>query len=151
MVAIRYLIALVALAAALPAAAVCLDPKTFISGYHLPLNDEVRSTRLIAIGKITKEMALQEDPNDADGITAHIYTVQISRQLKGHLPKIFKIRIENDSGRYLMDVGEEHLLFLAKEDKYFRVDSCGNSSVLPRGNAMLKQVEAKLARASNAP
>jgi hypothetical protein len=151
MVTIRCLIALVALATTLPAAAVCLDPKTFVSGYHLSLNDEVRSTRLIAIGKITKETSLQEDSSDPDGITAHIYTVQIFRQLKGHLPKVISIRVGNDSGRYLMDIGEEHLLFLAKNDKYFWVDSCGNSSVLPRGDPALKQVEAKLARASNAP
>ena len=151
MVAIRCLFALVALVSALPTSAVCLDPKTFVSGYHLPLNEEVRSTKLIAIGKISKQRALQEDSSDPDGITAHIYTVQIFRKLKGHLPKVISIRVENDSGRYLMDVGEKHLLFLAKEEKYFSIDSCGNSSLLPRGNAVLKQVEAKLAPTSNAP
>lgn len=148
---VRYLVALVTVAAALPAYAVCLDPNTLVSGYHLPLREELRITNLIAIGKITKAKHLQEDSSDPDGITAYIYTVQISRQLRGHLPHVISIRDDNDSGRYAMEAGEEHLLFLSKKKKYFSVDSCGNSSVLPEGNAVLKQVEAALAQQSNAP
>lgn len=138
----RNLIVLITLAAALPVSAVCLDPKTFVSGYHRPLNKEVHSTKLIALGKIIKEKALQEDPSDPDGVTAYIYTIQIVRQLKGRLPKIVSVRIENESGRYPMSVGEDHLLFLAKNQSYFSVDSCGNSTIFPQGNTVLKEIEA---------
>jgi hypothetical protein len=145
-------VALVSLLGAAPVAhAVCLDPKTFISGYHLPLNEEIRSTRAIVIGKVTKSQYLQEDPTDPEGITAYIYTVQILQRLKGRVPRIVNVRNENDSGRYAMDVGEKHLLFLSTQGEHFLVDSCGNSSPLPQGDAVLKRVEAKLGRTSNAP
>jgi hypothetical protein len=151
MVASRYFIALIASAISLPVSAVCLDPTTFVSGYHLPLNTEVQSTRFIGIGKVTHEKALQENRSDPYGITATIYTVKIFRQLKGRLPKTISIKAENDSGRYPMDVGEEYLLFLTKEHRGYFVDSCGNSSALPQGNAALQRVEKKLAQASDAP
>jgi hypothetical protein len=63
--------------------AVCLDPKTFVSGYHVPLNEEIQSTRMIAIGEVIKSRYLQEDSTDPDGITAYIYTVRVLRQIKG--------------------------------------------------------------------
>ena len=151
MVASRYFMALIAIAISQPVSAVCLDPTIFVSGYHLPLNTEVQSTSFIGIGKVIHEKALQEDPSDPYGITATIYTVTIFRQLKGRLPRTISIMVENDSGRYPMGVGEEHLLFLAKEDGHYSVNSCGNSSVLPQGNALLQQVEEKMALASDAP
>jgi hypothetical protein len=131
--------------------AVCLDPKTFVSGYHVALDEEFRSSKAIAIGKVTKERYLKEDSTDPDGITASIYTIHVLRQLKGQLPKVVGLRSENDSGRYPMRVGERHLLFLHKEGRHFIVDSCGNSSVLPQGNAVLTRVEAALASIANAP
>ncbi len=146
------IVALVSLAAAIPAAyAVCLDPKTLVSGYRVPLNEEIQSTKVIAIGTVTKEQPLHEDSSDPEGIAAYIYTVEILRQLKGRLPQVIDMRTENDSGRYSMEVGERHLLFLSKEGQYFIADSCGNSSVLPAGNATLKKVEATLAGRANAP
>ena len=151
-VAHLYSVAFTVLAAAAPATyAVCLDPKTLISGYHVPLDEEVRSRKVIVIGKVVRAEPLQEDATDPEGITAYIYTVQVLRQLKGHLPKVITLRTENDSGRYPMDVGEQHLLFLSAEGKHFVADSCGNSSLLPRGRAVLKSVEAELAKTSNAP
>jgi len=131
--------------------AVCLDPKTFISGYQVPLDEEIRSNKIIAIGEVIKSRHLQEDPTDPEGITATIYTIQVSRQLKGRLPSVIKMRSENDSGRYWMEVGERHILFLRKKGQYFTADSCGNSSPLPKGNDVLKRVEEMLAESTNTP
>ena len=146
------IVALVSLGAAIPVAyAVCLDPKTRMSGYQVPLNKEIQSINVIAIGTVTKEQPLHEDSSDPEGITAYIYTVEILRQLKGRLPQVIDMRTENDSGRYSMEVGERHLLFLSKEGQNFIADSCGNSSVLPAGNATLKKVQSRLAGRSNVP
>jgi hypothetical protein len=55
-----------------------------------------------------------------------------------------------------MKVGETHLLFI-KAWPYkvlganYQIDSCGNSSALPQGNATVAQVEAELKRGANAP
>jgi hypothetical protein len=146
------IVLLIILAAASPIAyAVCLDPETLLSGYQAPLNKEIQLTKVIAIGTVTKKQALHEDSSDPESITAYIYTVQIFRQLKGHVPQIIGLRTENDSGRYSMEVGERHLLFLSKEGQYFIADSCGNSSALPAGDAVVKKVEATLAGRTDAP
>jgi hypothetical protein len=140
------------IALTMPAAyAVCLDPKTLVSGYHVPLDEEIRTSKLIAVGEVTKSRYLKEDPTDPDDITAYIYTIRVLRPLKGRVPKLIELRSENDSGRYLMKEGERHLLFISSEGQHFVVDSCGNSSSLPKGNAVLQQVEATLARSASAP
>lgn len=147
----RYIVFVITLAEVLPAFAVCLDPKTLGSGYHVALDEEVVSTESIVIGKVINKQALQEDSSDPYGITAHIVTVQVLQQLKGSTSKIITIRVENDSSRYWMEVAEKHLLFLTKEGEHFFIDSCGSSSVLPEGDAVINQVLAKLAGASHAP
>jgi len=144
--------ALIILTAASPTAyAVCLDPETLMSGYQVPLDKEIQLTEVIAIGTVSKKQALHEDLSDPGSITAYIYTVQIFRQLKGRVPQIIGLRAENDSSRYSVEVGEKHLLFLSKESQHFIADSCGNSSALPAGDAILKQVEATMAGRTNAP
>lgn len=144
--------ALIILTAASPTAyAVCLDPETLLSGYQIPLNKEIQSAEVIAIGTVTNKQALHEDSSDSVDITGYIYTVQIFRQLKGRAPQIIGLRAENDSSRYSVEVGEKHLLFLSKEGQYFIANSCGNSSALPAGDAMLKKVEATMAGRTDAP
>jgi hypothetical protein len=146
------IVALIILAAASPTAyAVCLDLETLMSGYQVPLNKEIQLTEVSAIGTVTKKQALHEDSSDPEGITAYIYTVQIFQQLKGRVPQIIDLRTENDSSRYSVEVGERHLLFLNKEGQYFIADSCGNSSALPAGDAVVKKVEATLAGRTDAP
>ncbi|MBH0180677.1 MAG: hypothetical protein HP490_03105 [Nitrospira sp.] len=131
--------------------AVCLAPETLLSDYQAPLNKEIQLAEVIAIGTVTKKQSLHENSSDPEGITAYIYTVQIFRQLKGRVPQIIDLRTENDSGRYSVEVGERHLLFLSKEGQHFVADSCGNSSALPAGDAVVKKVEATLAGRTDAP
>lgn len=128
--------------APIPAFGVCLDSNGLTSGYQIDLTTEIQSTTAIAIGRVTRIKPLMEDNADPDGITAHTYTIRVSRQLKGHLPKTIRLRIENDSGRYPMDVGEEHVLLLTKRGKYFEVNGCGHSSPLPQGTKILERIEA---------
>lgn len=125
--------------------AVCFDPKTYVSGYKVPLEEEIRSTKFIVIGKVSDERYLQKDPADPEGITAYIYTISVQRCIKGTLPKTVLLKTENDSGRYPMEVGEQHILFLERQGEYVQADSCGNSSPLPAGNDVVTQVEAFMA------
>src|SRR5579871_2040288 len=122
--------------------AVCLD-ENFVSGYHLPLEKEARSAVAIVLGKVTRKKDLVEDPAYPDGITATIYTLQVSRAVRGKVTPVIGVRSENDSGRFWMDLGKEYLLFLSKDvhrGLYF-VDSCGNSGVASDRETVLRQVE----------
>ena len=131
--------------------AACLDPKTFVSGYQIPITEEIMASEIIATGEVVKSKDLQEDQSNPDEITATIYTIQLSKKLKGNLPNVVELKSDNDSGRYWMETGELHLLFLHKEKTYYKVDSCGNSSSLPKGNDVLKRVEIELAKSGNKP
>ena len=133
---------LAGLCATTTASAVCLD-ENFVSGYHLPLEREVHSAVAIVLGKVTRKNDLVEDPAYPDGITATIYTVQVSRMVRGKVAPIIRIRSENDSGRFWMDVGKEYLLFLSKDVHHglYFVDSCGNSGVTSDRVTVLRQVE----------
>lgn len=134
-------IGVVCVGAAPPSMGLCIDPTTLQSGYKIPLTTEVRNSRAIVIGRVVKVEARQEDRDDPTGVTANVYTVQVIQTLKGNPPSLLSVREENDSGRYSMALEETHLLFLQIDAGRINVDSCGNSSSLPAGNAMLAQVE----------
>ena len=80
-----------------------------------------------------------------------IVHICILRILKGHLSGNIEIRGENDSGRYGLEIGQRHLLFLGVKGQYYQVSSCGNSSLLPTGDDTLKKVETMLDLLRTAP
>ena len=120
--------------------AVCLDPKTLVSGYKVPLEEEIRFSDFITIGQVIESYYLP-DPVEPEFIAATIYAIRVTKQLKGKLPELIHIRSKNDSGTYWMETGEQHVLFLKKDEQHFIIDSCGNSSLLPQGNNVFKRVE----------
>jgi hypothetical protein len=124
--------------------AVCLDPKTGISGYKLPLNAEVRDTPVIVIGRILSETPLREDPTDPDGFTAYKTKIKVLNRLKGSAPSVIVIRNENTSARYAMSVDEEHLLFISSHDQELRINTCGNSSPKRDADRLEEQIKAQL-------
>jgi hypothetical protein len=133
---------LAAFGAVRTAGAVCLDEKG-VSGYHAPLDKEMHAALGIVLGKVTRTEDLYEDPTDPQGITATIYTLRVSRELRGKTPTLIKIRSENDSGRFWMDVGVEYLLFLSRDAHpgFYIVDSCGNSGIVSNRLPVLRQIE----------
>jgi hypothetical protein len=137
---------LLVLAMTARAEAVCLDPQSGISGYRVPLAEEVKSTNYVLLAKVSGVMARQDDKSDPTGVTEYIYSIQVRRWIKGKMPKNLLIRATNDSSRYPMEQGEVHLLFVSRMANGYSVDSCGNSSPLPEGIAMVNQVEAELGR-----
>jgi hypothetical protein len=147
--------ALAGVVLSLGAKAACFDPKAIdkpgplISGYEMPVSEEIGLTEVIAIGKVVRSR-LVVSPDDPEGYEATIYTVQVERVLKGRLPSKVKLYSSNTTSRYFMERGERHILFLTSAfaemvgiSDYF-VDNCGNSSTLPKGDAVVKQVEAIL-------
>jgi hypothetical protein len=128
------------------AGAVCLDPRTFVSGYTVPLSSEVRTADAIVVGRVLAEQGLREDPMDPDGYTAFNVKVKIITRLKGNLPSVVVIRNDNTSARYPMSTGEEHLLFVSRDRQGLWINSCGNSSAMPEGKKVMAQIRAQLQR-----
>jgi hypothetical protein len=126
--------------------AVCLDPKTFVSGYKVPVASEVRTADAIVIGRALSEQGLQEDPTDPESYTAYNVKVKVIARLKGDLPTMVVIRNENTSARYPMSIGEEHLLFISRDGLKLWINSCGNSSPMPEGKQLAEQIQAQLER-----
>jgi hypothetical protein len=129
--------------------AVCIDSQTGISGYQIPLDEEINAAPKIAIVQVLKEKALSEDVSDPIGVTAYLYTARVLRQLKGAPLKVMKLYSENTSGGYPMDVGEKYLLFIS-EDEHLWIDNCGHSAPLWQSSATLRQVEKKLGMQNHA-
>lgn len=129
--------------------AVCLDPKTFVSGYRIPLASEVVSADAIVVGRVLSERALTEDPADPEGVTAYDVTVKVVTRLKGDVPDRLILRNENTSARYPMSVGEEHILFVSRDRRQPWVDRCGNSSPMPAGRPVVARIQAQMRNAKS--
>lgn len=131
--------------------AVCFFPGTDLSGYRIPLSEEITTSAAIAIGKVIQSKELNEDASEPDYPTAYLYTFELSRILKGEVPQNIEIKAPNDSGGYRMSVGEEHLLFLGYDGSKFVADTCGNSTELAKGNETLALVERELGSNAGSP
>ena len=129
------------------ASAVCLDPKTSLSGYRIPFAAEVGSADAILVGRVLSKQDLAEDPADPEGVTADEVTVKVITRLKGKVPDVLVLRNENTSARYPMSVGEEHILFVSRDGRESWVDSCGNSSLMPAGKPLARRIQAQLRHA----
>ena len=131
------------------AAAVCVDPRNpGTSGYQPPLDEEIRTSAAIAVVKVVAIRKVHDVPNDPETVLAMIYSARVDKVLKGRLAPVITLRAENDSGRYAMDVGERHVVFLdrlgAVPGGGFGVNSCGSSSMLPAGEEIVRRVEARI-------
>jgi hypothetical protein len=136
------------------ARAVCLDPMTWVSGYQVPIEEEIKSSLAIVIGRILEEHEVHDDPSDPEYFSATTYKVLVERTLKGNVSKTVVLWTPNDSSRYAMGAGERHILFLTVsrdgDPNHFEANGCGNSSPLPQGNGVVKQVEAAV-RSNKSP
>jgi hypothetical protein len=87
-----------------------------------------------------------------DPIDYHIYSMRAENVLHGRIDPEFRIYEENSSGRANFDwkEGETYLLFLSysKQDRGWELDSCGNSGLISKSSAALKEIE-KISAATN--
>ena len=135
--------------------AFCEDPKTKISGYRVPLAEEISGSIAILTGQVVKEERVFEVVEDPEFYYS-IFTVRVERQFKGQLPLLVTFRIDYDSGNYRMGLGEKHILFVRKwpwkvEGADFRIDPCGSSSTLPQGNDTVERVVKTLPKRAARP
>lgn len=148
---IRPSLALLCLCYSSAAWAVCLAPVSGAPGYRMALAEEVRAADAIVIGQVRSLRALQEDPGDSAGVTAHEVTVEVLTRLKGAPSRLISFRNENTSSRYPVSVGEKHLLFFSRARDQRYVNSCGHSARLPGHGRLPGQLELELQRQLHQP
>jgi hypothetical protein len=130
------------------ASALCTDPKTWVSGYRVPFQEELNASIAIVVGDAIEEQKVFETADDPEMYSV-IFTVRVEQVLKGNPLGVFKLRMDLDSGRYEMGLGERHLLFITKwrwkvRGADYVINSCGNSSTLPEGNDTLARTKQAL-------
>jgi hypothetical protein len=85
------------------------------------------------------------DKNDAQGILAHVYTIDVNKAIRGKVTGTIQVYEGNDSGRatFAWTRGKKYLLFLfyVPQDKSWELDGCGNSGPLEKAKAALSEIE----------
>jgi hypothetical protein len=143
---------IVALCISLNARAVCLELKGPIEVQRHPsVAMEFRSAPWVVVGRAiaSRNVASPDDPGFYDWT---VYDVEVTKVFKGTPPRRIKLRSENSSGRFPLDVGASYLLFvshapftvMAGREKLPRdyVDNCGNSGAADEVPVTLKEVRA---------
>ncbi len=115
----------------------CLDNR------HPSVHDEFTTSFAVIEGRILREKNLTEDPSDPSGITATVYDVRVTRQLKGRVGRTIHIKSENTSSRFPMALGSSYLLFLTRDRNSNFVDSCGNSVRLSEARDVLSIIKSE--------
>lgn len=136
---------------ALPCHAVCFYPGSLLSGYHIPLKTEVKTSPAIIIGKVVHVQFVPPDSSETDSVNSYLYTVERLQELKGHVPQRVLLYATNDSGGYRMRLGETDLLFLTPLGTKFTADVCGNSTELPKGAYVVSEVRKLLGQSGAQP
>lgn len=142
---------ILAIASASPAAAVCFarddtkpggwDLDRSVGARTFPVDDEFRRSGFVGVVKVTSVRALNEDRNDPEGISAHVYRVELMRTFKGQTAREFELYSESSSGRFDMTVGSAYLVFVQNAGGNLAVNNCGWSDELTLTGTTLKRVE----------
>ena len=98
-------------------------------------------------GVATATLAGVTPVNDSYGeLTGTYYSMTVERELRGQVPRLFRIYVGNDSGRATFDwrTGDSYLIFLQGDGPggAWLIDGCGNSGPAERRQKALQQIEA---------
>ena len=117
--------------------ALCAD------GRHPDALAELKASDLVVTAIVVSSRD-ESSADDPQGIEDTIYAVRVLDVFKGNPCRSLKIRSENTSARFPMQVGEKYLLFITSDGKTHFVDSCGRSGLLkdraPELDVLQKQV-----------
>lgn len=120
------------------ALAVCTDQR------QAKIKDELVNSQAVVSAHVIYSLDLREDANDTAGITATLYTAKVTETYKGNPPGLFRVRSENTSSRFPMEVGKSYLLFMnldtAHRPRDYVVDQCGNSGQVEERQAAITQI-----------
>jgi hypothetical protein len=112
------------------------------------ISEEYSSSVMVLVGKVVANRAT---PFSGDGyfLDGDTYTVIPLRVLKGNPGSRVDLFSENSTGRFLMYMKREYLLFVYEDHGRLMVDNCGNSDLMPHAKNALAQATAVAAHGSD--
>jgi hypothetical protein len=129
----RLLLGIIPILLAGPAMAVCSVPQPRL------VCAEYFASKVVVEATLVKVRTIGDED-------AYVYSLRVDRTIRGHIPGVFRVYEENNSGRAAFDwkIGRKYLLFLwhSGPEKSWEVDGCGNSGPLSRAKAVLEQINA---------
>src|ERR1700678_2291834 len=83
--------------------------------YHPCVETEFKESNLVCTGKLVST----RDVIDRNGfISGTFFSIQVGEMLKGVPSKAVELYCDNDSGRFIMDVGTSYLIFAFKGEHF---------------------------------
>jgi len=120
------------------ALAVCNDQQ------QRTVKDELLLSKAVVSANVIYSLDLQEDATEPARVTATLYTFKITDTFKGNPPSLLRVRSENISPRFPMDMGRNYLLFLnpdtAHHPRDYVVDQCGNSGLAEEKQSAIARI-----------
>ena len=116
---------------------------------HPSVPAEFKNSALVIFGRVTSKRNISE-PDDPEGYSSTIYTVQVLETFKGTPQRTIRLLSENTTARFAMDTGKTYLLFVSQSrstdmagqkrlpEAY--VDNCGNSAVAKDAVSVIEAV-----------
>jgi hypothetical protein len=134
----------------------CISSQLFAyceGGYpNISLANEIAKADFIIIGKVTSRRIVVDPKEDPQGYEAELFQIKVNSILNGNpkqniIKPYLTVYNNNDSSRFVMDVGETYLLFVYDGMDGRWVNSCGNSDTYKESaekiNTIKKLVGAK--------
>lgn len=134
-----------------PAVADCFDGGVPVT-VRMPLQDEVKDSVAVIVGKAESRSVLREKPADPKAMGAVVYHVRVMRLLRGNIPATIDVRMDGDPAHAVLEPGNEYLLFLQRRgprwtlpltDAYY-VNGCGNSGPLAERSDAMRELTSGL-------
>ncbi|MBI4461974.1 MAG: hypothetical protein HY653_03620 [Acidobacteria bacterium] len=93
-------------------------------------------------------IAQQTVPAPGDFWEGWLYDLRVEKTFRGPTHKTIRVFTENDSGRFLLEMGRQYLLFATEFENQLQIDNCGNSALISEAEDIIRQIE-KIQKASD--
>jgi hypothetical protein len=137
----KYIFLLAALLVSLEARAYCEG------GYpNISIEEEISKSEFIVVGTVTSRKIVVDPNVDPQGYEAELFQVKVEEVLSGKpsmavMEQYLTVFNYNASSRYLIGMGEKHLLFVSNSSDGYWINSCGNSSEYKESKEKLKLIK----------
>jgi len=120
---------------------------------NISVSKEIKECEFIVIGKVVSRHIVVDPIEDPEGYEAEIFHIEVESILNGHpqdsmIKPYLAVYNGNDSGRFIMHVGEKYLLFVYSGNDGFWINSCGNSDTYTRGKETINEIKKLLIQKS---
>lgn len=103
-----------------------------------------QSEYVMTVQVVAERLVPNPDDAEAGGYLATLYTVQPLKLIKGRRSGPLVLVSENNSGRFLMEVGQSYLVFIGRNpgEEDLWVSNCGSSTEMAKAGPVLQRLKA---------